>query len=175
MSTASRRSRRRGSAGTSQPVGNELIDLSVLGYFNGLEITEDRDSDGRSDLTKYKTYGFEAVNRSSFEAGVPVTLVYGLEAFRDTQSGTRDGEAKPQFPDAEATTLSGFAEATIAVTDRLEIVPGLRYDHYPRDPERPGSTMSRRASGRRGSGSTFGRPRTGRSTATSRAPSGRRA
>jgi hemoglobin/transferrin/lactoferrin receptor protein len=117
------------------PAGNDLVDLSVLGYFNGLEITEDRDSDGRNDVTNYDTYGFEVVNRSRFEAGAPVTLVYGVEALRDSQEGTRDGVSRPQFPKAEATTLAAFAEATIAVTDRLEIVPGLRYDNYRRDPD----------------------------------------
>lgn len=117
------------------PVGSELVDLSVLGYWNGLQITEDRNADGRLDKTDYDTFGFEAVNRSRFGAQMPVTLVYGVEALRDHQEGTRDGAAREQFPDADATTLAGFAEATIAVTDSLEIVPGLRYDHYSRDPD----------------------------------------
>lgn len=120
---------------TYRPEGSDLIDLSVLGFYNSLEITEDRLADGREDVTEYDTTGVEIVNRSSFTAGVPLTLVYGFEGFRDTQSGTRDGEAKPQFPDADATTLAAFAEATIKVTNRLEIVPGLRYDNYRRDPD----------------------------------------
>jgi len=118
-----------------QPEGSNLIDLSMLGYYNELEITEDRLSDGRADETRYDTAGFEVVNRSSFVAGVPVEVVYGVEGFRDSQSGIRNGEARPQFPDAEATTLAAFAEATVRVTDRLEIVPGLRYDNYRRDPD----------------------------------------
>ncbi len=117
------------------PVDSNLVDLSVLGYFNGLEITEDRDADGRSDVTKYQTLGIEVTNRSRFETALPFTLVYGVEALRDTQQGSRNGDTRPQFPDAEATTLAVFAEATIAVTDRLEIVPGLRYDRYNRDPD----------------------------------------
>ncbi|HMQ93910.1 MAG TPA: TonB-dependent hemoglobin/transferrin/lactoferrin family receptor [Amaricoccus sp.] len=125
-------------AWTYAPEGSDLVDLSVLGYYNGLEITEDRLSDGRADVTDYDTTGFEIVNRSSFAAGVPMTVVYGLEAFRDTQSGIRNGEAKPQFPDAEADTIGVFAEATIQVTERLEIVPGLRYDDYGRDPDADG-------------------------------------
>ena len=123
---------------TYAPPESELIDLSVLGYYNALDITEDRLRDGRRDETSYDTTGFEVVNRSRFTAGVPMTLVYGVEALRDTQSGTRNGEAKPQFPDAEADTMAAFAEATINLTDRLEIVPGLRYDNYQRDPDAPG-------------------------------------
>lgn len=118
------------------PEGSQLIDLSALFYYNGLEITEDRLSDGRADKTDYDTTGVEVVNRSSFApGGVPVTVVYGVEAFRDSQTGARDGEDKPQFPNADADTYAGFAEATIQVTDRLEIVPGLRYDYYERKPD----------------------------------------
>ena len=53
------------------------------------------------------------VNRSTLDVGVPVDLVYGFEAFRDTQEGLRDGAPRLAFPDAEATTLGAFAEATI--------------------------------------------------------------
>lgn len=123
---------------TYAPEDSDLIDLSVLGYYNGLEITEDRLSDGRADKTRYDTTGFEIVNRSSFTAGAPMTVVYGVEAFRDTQSGTRNGAAKPQFPDADATTVGVFAEATIQVGERFEVVPGLRYDNYQRDPDAAG-------------------------------------
>jgi len=117
------------------PAGSDHIDLSVLGYFNGLDIEEDRNADGRADVTRYDTLGVEAVNRSRFTLGAPVTVVYGVEALRDRQEGRRDGAARAQFPDAEATTLAGFAEATIIVTDTLEITPGLRLDHYQRDPD----------------------------------------
>lgn len=120
------------------PEGSALWDLSVLAYFNALEITEDRDRDGRADKTTYRTYGFEAVNRSSFDTGVPWTLVYGVEALRDTQEARRNGDRRAQFPDANATTVAAFAEATIQVTDKLEIVPGLRYDNYRRDPDAVG-------------------------------------
>lgn len=120
------------------PEDSALWDLSVLSYYNTLKITEDRDRDGRADETKYKTYGFEAVNRSEFDTGVPWSLVYGIELLRDTQEGTRNGEDREQFPDAKADTTAIFAEASIHVTDRLELTPGLRYDNYTRDPDAPG-------------------------------------
>ena len=120
------------------PAANDLIDLSVLGYYNGLEISEDRNADGRLDVTDYETLGFEAVNRSRLHWGRPVTFVYGFEALRDSQSATRDDGPRPQFPDATAVTLAAFGEATIAVTDKLDIVPGLRLDSYGRDPDTAG-------------------------------------
>lgn len=117
------------------PPGSELVDLTALVYWNDLKITEDRFADGRNDVTRYETFGIDVTNRSRFELGRPVTLVYGVEAFRDSQSGTRDGEDRTQFPAAEATTVAAYAEATVAVTDKLEIVPGLRLDSYHRDPD----------------------------------------
>ena len=116
------------------PPGSDLVDLTALAYFNGLKITEDRDADGRNDVTRYETWGLDVTNRSRFSAWRPTTVVYGFEAFRDTQEGERNGAPREQYPDAEATTLAAYAEATIAVTDKLEVIPGVRYDHYDRDP-----------------------------------------
>lgn len=117
------------------PPGSDLIDLTALAYFNDLKITEDRYADGRFDETRYRTWGIDVTNRSRFDAWRPVTVVYGFEAFRDTQEGKRDGVARPEYPSAEATTVAAYAEATIAVTDKLEIIPGLRFDQYNRNPD----------------------------------------
>ena len=119
------------------PEGSDALDLSVLFYGNLLDISEDRISDGRRDDTEYDTYGFEIVNRSRFEVGIPVSLVYGFEAYRDTQTGTRDGADRIQFPDAEADTLGVFAEATFGVTETLDIIAGARFDSYERDVDDP--------------------------------------
>lgn len=116
------------------PPGNDLVDLTALVYWNDLKIEEDRFADGRYDVTRYETLGIDITNRSRFELGRPVTLVYGIEAFRDKQRGTRDGETRDQFPRAEATTVAAYAEATVAVTEKLEVVPGIRVDNYQRDP-----------------------------------------
>lgn len=119
------------------PENSNLIDLSVLVYGNTLDIQDDRIRDGRADFTEYDTIGFEVVNRSRFDMGVPIDLVYGIEAFRDEQTGTRNGAPRTQFPDAEATTHGIFAEATFEVSDRLDIIAGARFDHYDRDVDDP--------------------------------------
>lgn len=41
------------------------------------------------------------------------------------------------FPDAEARTFGIFAEATIGLTSQLDLIAGLRYDDYDRDPNDP--------------------------------------
>lgn len=116
------------------PVDNPLLDLSLLAYVNTLDITEDRVFDARADKTRYDTFGFEAVNRSEFDAGLPVKLVYGVEIVRDEQTGTRNGADKLQFPDASITSYAGFLEGTINVTPELAIMPGVRVDRFELDP-----------------------------------------
>lgn len=115
------------------------IDLSVLFYGTRLDITEFRVPPGapRLDQTRYDTFGLEVVNRSSFDLGVPVDLVYGFETFRDTQEGLRNGAPRTAFPDAGATTTGIFAEATWGIGERLDLITGLRFDTYRRDPNDP--------------------------------------
>lgn len=121
------------------PTNAAWIDLSVLLYGTRLDIDETVMPPGASrlDQTRYDTYGLEIVNRSAFDIGVPVNLVYGIEAFTDTQKGLRDGAARLAFPDAKARTLGVFAEATIGLTDRLDLIAGTRFDSYDREPDDP--------------------------------------
>lgn len=117
------------------PADNPLLDLSALLYANKLKITEDRIFDARADTTEFDTYGFELVNRSEFDIGLPTKLVYGVEIFRDQQQGTRDGVTRLQFPDASITSYAAFAEATIDITPEFSIIPGVRIDRFELRPE----------------------------------------
>ncbi|MBF9051747.1 TonB-dependent hemoglobin/transferrin/lactoferrin family receptor [Roseobacter sp. HKCCD9010] len=123
----------------SNPANSDWLDLSVLFYATRLEVTEARvpPAAARLDETRYDTYGFEIVNRSTFDIGVPVDIVYGFEAFRDTQEGTRNGAPRLSFPNAEATTYGIFAEATFGLTSQLDLIAGARFDSYERDPDDP--------------------------------------
>jgi len=89
------------------------------------------------DRPHYDTTGFEIVNRSRFDMGVPVSLVYGFEVFRDTQVGQTNGAPRTQFPDAEALTLGIFAEGTFELSAATNLVLGVRFDRYERDPNDP--------------------------------------
>lgn len=121
------------------PTGSNWVDLWVLLYGTRLDIEESVTPPGaaRFDETRYETYGLEIVNRSSFDMGVPVDLVYGIEAFRDTQEGLRNGAPRLAFPNAEAETIGVFAEATIGLTSQLDLIAGARFDSYERDPDDP--------------------------------------
>lgn len=119
------------------PTGSDWVDLSVLFYGTRLDIEESviPPDAPRFDETRYDTYGLEIVNRSFFDMGAPINLVYGIEAFRDTQEGLRDGAPRLAFPNAEAETIGIFAEATIGLTNQLDLIAGARFDSYERDPD----------------------------------------
>ena len=121
------------------PEGSDVFDLSALFYGTRLEIDENRlpPNAPRFDQTTYDTYGVEIVNRSRFDIGVPVRLVYGFEAYEDTQEGTRDGGPRGSFPSAEARTFGVFAEGTFELSSTLDLIAGIRFDDYKRDPNDP--------------------------------------
>ncbi len=125
------------------PAGSDWLDLSVLVYGTRLDIEESVIPRGppRLDETRYDTLGLEIVNRSSLDIGVPVDLVYGIEAFTDTQEGLRNGGPREAFPNAEATTFGVFSEATIGVSNQLDLIAGARFDTYERDPD--GASLER--------------------------------
>ena len=120
------------------PEGSDIWDLDVLLYGNSTEITEDRISDARADRTEYDTWGLDVSNRSRFDVGVPVNVVYGFEYFTDEQTGVRNGAARTQFPDAKADTLGVFAEATWEFSPSFDLITDLRFDNYQRDPDTAG-------------------------------------
>src|SRR5690625_3962298 len=115
---------------TWSPAESQLIDLSSLFYFNSAEVSEDRPADGRLDETTYRTFGFELVNRSEFELGLPIRLSYGIEGYQDRQEASRDGSARLQAPDARARYLSAFTQADIALGHGFTLTPGLRFDWF---------------------------------------------
>jgi len=117
------------------PTGNRLIDLNVLGYYNETDVEEDRFFDGRFDTTDFDTLGFEATNLSRLDLGLPVTLAYGVEIYRDQQEARRDGAPRIQIPDAEQRFVAGFAQAEIALTDAVTLTPGIRVDQVSTDPD----------------------------------------
>lgn len=124
------------------PERNDLVDLTTLVYYNKTLVEEDRLFDRRFDKSRAETLGFEATNVSRFEAGLPVTLSYGVEAYRDRQEATRDGAARVQVPDADQTFLAAFAQAEIGLGSGFTLIPGVRFDHVRTDPDgaQPSST-----------------------------------
>ncbi|WP_340110544.1 TonB-dependent receptor domain-containing protein [Pikeienuella sp. HZG-20] len=122
--------------------GDGMINLKTLFYYNKTDVEEDRLFDGRFDESDFETIGFEATNISRFDLGLPVSLSYGVEAYRDRQEATRDGATRAQTPDADQTFLAAFAQAEIGLTPELTLIPGMRLDHVRTDPDGPQSGSS---------------------------------
>jgi len=117
------------------PAGNSLINFDALFYYNDTAVTEDRIFDGRFDTTDFETLGFEATNISELDLGLPVTLAYGVELYRDEQEGTRDGAPRLQTPDAQQTFYAAFAQAEVPLSPTLTLTTGLRFDAFETEPE----------------------------------------
>lgn len=117
---------------TTRSRNSEWLDLSLLGYRNEVVVGEDMRIRTRRDDTAFETVGFEAHNSSRFRwsDNVRFTLNVGAETYRDTQSGTRDGAPRLQFPDAEAAYFGAFLYGEAEVHDRLQLAVGLRRDNW---------------------------------------------
>lgn len=111
---------------------SDWLDLSILGYRNQVEVGEDMRIRTRRDDTAFETLGFEAHNSSRFRWSddVRFTLNLGAETYRDTQSGTRDGVPRLQFPDADASYFGAFLYGEAEVRERLQLTLGLRRDSW---------------------------------------------
>ena len=116
----------------ANPSNLPWLDLDATAYYNDFELTEDRFSDDRLDVTQNKTYGIDLSNAAELFSNetISVSLVAGAEAFTVEQSGTRNGQARPQFPDSEVTFVAGFGQLELRLFDRLSIIPALRYDRF---------------------------------------------
>ena len=117
---------------TTRSESSEWLDLSILGYRNQVEVGEEMQILTRRDDTAFETVGLEAHNSSRFRwsDAVRFTLSVGAEAYRDRQSGTRDGAPRLQFPDAEASYAAAFLYGEAEVRERLQLAFGLRRDNW---------------------------------------------
>lgn len=126
------------------PASNPLIDLSVLAYSTDIDINAEPTVPNSpfapvvvvpsSAVTEYNTVGLEIVNRSEVTfGGTPATLVYGFEYYKDSQRG--EYTAPFDLAGADSTTVGVFVDGTFEVSPAVDIVAGIRFDSYERDPE----------------------------------------
>ena len=111
------------------PVESDVFDLTALVYYNDNSLEEDRVNVDAFDTTDFDTIGFEVTNRSNLDVGLPVRVSYGVEAYRDEQTGERELPGFI-FPDASINFVGVFAQADIEITDTITITPGGRFDRF---------------------------------------------
>lgn len=137
---------------------SELLDVEALAYRNAVDVVEEMRIRPRMDGTRFETLGIELTNTARFrphaDAGVVVSA--GLEAYRDRQSGTRDGADRLQFPDADAAYLAAFLHGEVELRERFHITAGLRRDSWRLEAERFGSRREEQVSPRATAGYRIG-------------------
>lgn len=108
-------------------------DLSV--YRDDLRIREDRVDEPRHDITRFRTHGASGHvslplpgPASPFRRNQPL-LTLGGDFYADRARATRDGEPRPQYPDAERRVEGVFAQVEWS-WGPVTLLPGLRYDRY---------------------------------------------
>lgn len=115
-----------------RPPESDRLDLTLLAYRNTVAVDERMVAATRHDRSSFETLGFEAANTARFRWGgsARLALSAGVEAYRDRQSGTRDGAPRLQFPDAEVGTFAAFVHGEAEVGEHLRLSGGLRQDAW---------------------------------------------
>lgn len=115
----------------------KLFDFHARVYHNKVKIDEtvvDPGTNlGRQDITDFDTVGFDVYNtsRATFFGGVlKSALTYGVEHYKDTQAGVRDGSARQQYPNAEALVTGLYVQSEWTLWDKLTFLGTLRWDNY---------------------------------------------
>ena len=111
---------------------NRWVNFRAVAFYTDVAITEDRLFDARFDESDYESYGIDLNNTSTLFDGenIDFKLTYGFEFYEDTQSGTRDGADRTQFPDAKRSFVAAYAQAEVMLWDVVSIIPGVRWDSY---------------------------------------------
>lgn len=124
---------------TWAPSSLSWVDLDALVYFGETSNEEDDPTDGSTTKQTVQSVGFDVSNRTRIGVadGTDLTLVYGVDANRDEQTGTDTGATDGTLdgvPDAEATLLGAYMQGEFeiagALPGTLRVIPGVRFDHF---------------------------------------------
>jgi hemoglobin/transferrin/lactoferrin receptor protein len=106
---------------------SDLVDVQVLAYSNRVAMDERRVSDGRADSTTLDTIGLNLANRSRLG---DMTVLLGLDTYRESFSAERSGNDRPVPPEAESDVWSLYAQAQVPLTEAWRLDFGVRYDDF---------------------------------------------
>jgi len=121
-----------------QTTRNAAIDYRHLGngdgtnsqamfYWNGVEMDETRESDGRPDSTQLDLYG---INLNHTAMLGKLELLMGVDGYQEQFSAERGGSNRPTPPDATTDVWGVFAQGTYPLTGTLDLELGVRYDDF---------------------------------------------
>lgn len=106
---------------------SDLINSQLLAYWNQTEMQEYRLSDLRADKTRIQTLGMSLNNQSTWQT---VRWLYGVDAYQDKLSSSREGDNRPTPPDATTTIWGVYSEVHLPFAERWQLELGGRYDHF---------------------------------------------
>jgi len=116
----------------NQDASRPWLDFTVTAYQNDVDTLEARLIDSRLDESAFRTTGLDFVNSFDFDhiGNQSLRLTVGGEIYSDEQSGTRNGQRRSQFPDAEVNYRAAFAQLEINLGESVSLIPGLRHDQF---------------------------------------------
>lgn len=120
------------------PPGQTLLDGRLTTYLANSRVRENRRQGApRNDVTRWKTFGLDLQNTSRADIGIPIAITYGGEFIDEHVYGERNGAPRPEFPDADGRTVSGFAQIEAKPLPWLTLTGAGRFDWYYRSPNNP--------------------------------------
>lgn len=114
-----------------KPGEPRALDLRTHLYHTRTKVDEFASSLDRKDHTEVNTVGLDVANTSRFGLGAvgDHALTYGIDGYRDRAEATRNGDPRPEFPDAQRRLLGAFVQDEIT-WGSWTVTPGIRYDRY---------------------------------------------
>ena len=110
---------------------NEYWNFDSIYYRTEIRIDEKRRLDNRKDEISLITNGIELVNQSILKlSNIGSKLTYGLEWYKDEQTGFRNGETLKTYPSATVHVTGLFLQNELNWKNGLELIPGIRYDRF---------------------------------------------
>ena len=109
-----------------------LINTQVMAYWNQIEMSESRVSDGRRDKTELDVLGLNVNNLSMFG---DIAVLYGIDGYQESFDSERGGSNRPMPPKAETDVWGGFVQATIPFASVWSLELGGRYDYFATEAE----------------------------------------
>jgi len=114
---------------------SNYINIKSVLYRSEYSISTTRDFDQRLDETDFTTNGIDTFNVAKLNyAGMRHNLTTGVEYFENKQDGTRNGVVRSSLGSGQDSNLGLYVQQESFLTDKLSIVPGVRYDHYTLEP-----------------------------------------
>lgn len=127
-----------------RPAGSALWDLAATLYRTDLSLDGRTLETGDRSLSELATTGLDLFNNSRASAlGVDHLLTYGIELYRDEQTGRENGVPDPGFASSEQNTVGAFVQDRLLLTDRATLTLGVRFDYIEQEADREGEETSR--------------------------------